>query len=237
LEQLNENRLAVLRRIERSCADAGRDPSDVRLVAVTKEVDVETALELSRLGQEDLGESRADELERKAMRLAAAGAAVRWHFLGRLQRNKARRVVRLAHAIHSVDSLRLIDALARLAAEEGRCPRLFLQAKLADEAAKGGFAPAELADAVGWTRRAGLPLEGLMAMAPLDDPDGSAARAVFAALARLSRELPGDAFLAGAPRLSMGMSRDFEDAIRAGSHVVRVGSALFERRVREGARR
>ena len=233
----------MLERIARAARSAGRDPSEVELVAVTKAVGAALARALFDLGCADFGENRADDLVAKAAALGAERRAPRWHFVGHLQRNKARRVLRIAHAIHSVDSIELLETLQRLSAEEGRAPGIFLQVKLADEETKGGLAPEELPALVERARAGPLPLLGLMVMAPLleegqmdEGPAASrAARAVFERLAALARTLPRDAFAGGRVRLSMGMSGDFEEAVRAGSHLVRVGSALFEGVTAEGA--
>jgi len=215
--------------MRRACAAARRPPDAVRLVAVTKSVEPPVAATLARTGQLDLGESRVHELERKHTALTAAGLEVRWHFLGHLQRNKARRVVALAHAIHSVDSVRLIDTVARLADELHRRPRLFLEVHLSHEPEKEGFAPDEVCAAVERAAASGLPLAGLMTMAPPVEPGSSdePARRVFRELAALARTLPADAFEDGQPRLSMGMSEDFELAIAEGADLIRVGRALF----------
>jgi pyridoxal phosphate enzyme (YggS family) len=225
----------VRARIAAAARDAGRSAGDVQLVAVTKSVHAEQAAALVELGVHDLGESRLQELEAKARALDTGGAGgVRWHFVGHLQRNKARGVLRLAHAIHSVDSRALWAALARAAAEEGCAPGIYLQVKLAPDATKGGLAPAEVAELVAEARTGPLPLLGLMAMAPLAPlPSGECdqprvSRPVFDAAAALARTLPADAFAGGRVRLSMGMSQDFEEAVRAGADVVRVGSALFD---------
>ena len=223
-------------RARRSALGGASD--EVVLVAVTKSVEPEVAAELVRLGQVDLGENRAPELERKAAHFAeraatpggGKGLAPRWHFIGHLQRNKARRVVRLAHSIHSVDSLALLETLQRVAGEEGRRPRIYLQVDVAGEDSKGGFDPAEVPAALERARAChALVTAGLMAMAPLAAPAERAAnaRATFAELARIAGELPRDAFEDGRPRLSMGMSADFELAIEEGADLVRVGSALF----------
>jgi pyridoxal phosphate enzyme (YggS family) len=237
LRPLLQNNLRTVRdRIERAARRAGRDPAAVRLVAVTKSVPTAVALELAALGERELGENRVDGLERKAAGFAAGGQEAHWHFIGHLQGNKARRVVRLAQAIHSVDSLALIERLERLAGEEGRRPRVFLEVKLSAEDAKQGFEPDALPEAA---RRAAdathLRFSGLMTMAPLGDPaDGAKlerARAVFDRLVRLGGALEaelGHRIEGGELRYSMGMSDDFEQAVEAGSHYVRVGSALFE---------
>lgn len=229
---LQENLAALHRRIEHAARRAGRVPEEVRFVAVTKEATTEQAAELARLGVEELGENRADELERKARALEGSGLAPRWHFVGHLQANKARRVVRHAAVVQSVDSIELLERIARIAEEEERRPSIFLQVALTGEERKHGFAEDEVLLAV---RRAGelscVALRGLMVMGPLEPSAGEATRAVFAAAARLRSKVQADAELARAfPRgrceLSMGMSGDLELAIEAGSDLLRIGRAL-----------
>jgi pyridoxal phosphate enzyme (YggS family) len=229
--RLKQNRSRVLERIATAARAAGRDPSEVELVAVTKAVGPELAAELFEVGCTDLGENRASALEEKHAFFLKSGRIARWHFVGHLQRNKARRVLRIAHAIHSVDSVALWEALARLAEEERHHPGLYLQVKLADEASKSGLAPEELPALVERARGGPLPLLGLMVMAPLgDDPLAAQRRAreVFERASVLARSLSAAAFAGGRVRLSMGMSSDLEEAVRAGAHVVRVGGALFD---------
>jgi len=231
-DRLENNRSAVLDRVARAARACGRDPAEIRVVAVTKTVEPEVALALADLGSQDLGENRVPELERKVTAFRERGLAVRWHFIGHVQRNKARRVVRAADVIHSVDSERLLGALSRAAREEDRHPGIYLQVKLADESAKSGVPPEELPALVAAASASGLPLLGLMGMAPLptDDEEANRARArqSFEELARLARALPPEAFAGGGPLLSMGMSGDFDEALRAGAHVLRIGSAFFE---------
>jgi uncharacterized pyridoxal phosphate-containing UPF0001 family protein len=119
---LETNLARVRQRIARAASRAGRDPAAVALVAVTKDVSAELAAELCRLGQLDLGENRAADLALKAAELAALGP--RWHFIGHLQRNKARRVVELAHSVHAIDSLRILETVDRVAGEIGRRPEM-----------------------------------------------------------------------------------------------------------------
>jgi len=237
LPTLEANLRRVRAAVERACVSAGREPGAVELLAVTKSVDAERAVELARLGQRELGESRCERLVEKSERFAREGERARWHFIGHLQRNKARRVVRAADVIHSVDTLRLIETLERVAREEGRRPRVYLEVELSGEQGRHGFAPAAVEDAA---RAAGaaphLELSGLMTMAPRPLPgvdSAPAARACFEELARIARALEADpgsrsVFCDGRARLSMGMSGDFEQAIAAGSDCVRIGSALFE---------
>jgi pyridoxal phosphate enzyme (YggS family) len=239
--RLESHRSSVLARVARAAAAHGRAPDALRIVAVTKSVEPALAAELAGLGSLDLGENRADGLERKVAWFEAhapeLAPRVRWHFIGHLQRNKARRVVRLASEIHSVDSPALFRALTRLAVEEDRRPGLWLQVKLADEEAKGGLDPDDLPALLDEVRQGPLPVLGLMTMAPLrEDPDQArrAAARTFAAAATLARSLPGDAFVDGRARLSMGMTDDFEEAVAAGSDVLRIGSAFFEHRAAVG---
>jgi pyridoxal phosphate enzyme (YggS family) len=232
-----ETRLeALLARIARACRHAGRGPDCVRLVAVTKGAGPEEAAELVGLGQLDLGESRVQALEEKAAWLAARGLHPRWHLLGHLQRNKARRAVVLAEEIHSVDSLRLLETLERVAEEEGRRPRIYLELNLTGAAVRTGLPLGDLAAAIDAARELPhLELAGLMTMAP--EPDAGAApadgaRAVFRRLRELRDALEPQraaAFAQGRAQLSMGMSADFEQAIAEGADLVRVGSALVGR--------
>jgi hypothetical protein len=236
--RLKQNRAQVLERIATAARAAGRDPAEVQLVAVTKSVSSAGAAELFELGCLDLAENRASALEEKHADFLKSGRIARWHFVGHLQRNKARRVLRIAQAIHSVDSAALWSALARLAEEERRFPGIYLQVKLVEEAEKSGLAPEDLPALIEQARNGPLPLLGLMVMAPLtSDPLAARrqAREVFEHASRLARTLPVAAFSGGRVRLSMGMSADFEEAVRAGAHVVRIGGALFEGVLSDGA--
>lgn len=239
VDTLQTNLLRVRAAIAAAARRAGRDPSEVSLVAVTKTVPAAVAAELVRLGQRDLGENRADVLEEKAAWFDSRGFGApdaggpRWHFVGHLQRNKARRVVERAHVVHSVDSLQLLETLDRIAVDVGRSLDVYLQVKLHPEPTKSGFALADVPEALTAARAARrLRLVGLMAMAPLVEDDEvrrvAAARETFTRLAAAARELSRTE-PAGSPALgtSMGMSEDFEVAIEAGSTCVRVGSALF----------
>jgi PLP dependent protein len=219
----------VRSRVAEAARRAGRSAADLTLVAVTKSVEPDVAADLVRLGQIDLGENRADELERKHERLASLGLAPRWHFVGHLQGNKVRRVVAIAASIHSVDSARLLEAIDRAAGELGVAREVWIQVKLADEPTKSGLDPGEVPAVV--SRARALPnvrLAGLMALGPL----GSDSRPVFRELARLARDLAPEAAMRdarglGRMRTSMGMSGDFEAAIEEGSDLVRIGTILF----------
>jgi pyridoxal phosphate enzyme (YggS family) len=207
----------------------GRAPESVRLIAVTKGVDREACAELARLGQLDLGENRVQELAEKHAYCAALGLPVRWHLTGHLQRNKARRAVELAEEIHSVDSLRLAEALDRIASETGRAVRAYLEVGLVRAPTRSGFGRDELCEESARLRElASIQWLGLMTMAAEPGPHAPNPEGVFRELARLRDTLPAELFEGGRGRLSMGMSSDFEAAIAAGSDVVRIGSALFD---------
>ena len=233
---LETNLASVRSRIAAAALRAGRGADSIALVAVTKSVAPAVAAQLCRLGQRDLGESRVSELERKDDHLRALGLEPRWHFVGHLQGNKVRRVVARAAAIHSIDSLRLLEAVDRVAENLEARPQVWIQVKLTDEPAKSGLDPREVPGLV--ARAATLEhvsLAGLMTLAPLVGASerDTAARDVFRRLARLAREvaqerLMGDAWKLGTMRTSMGMSGDFETAIEEGSDLVRIGSLLFE---------
>ena len=232
--RLVRNLGALERRIAAAARSAGRSPEEVRLLPVTKSVSSEVARELAELFEEgtaELAENRAPELEAKAAALTG-GPAVRWHFIGHIQRNKARRVVRIAEVVHSVDSVRLVETLGRVAAEEGRRLAIYLQVDRTGEEQKHGLDEAELPAALAAVAAAeALELRGLMAMGPLEERAGRTARDVFDEVAALARRLEverTDLFAGGRCELSMGMSGDLEAAVAAGSHVVRIGSSLFE---------
>jgi hypothetical protein len=213
---LRDNLARIEQRIVAACDRAGRPRESVTLVAVTKSVTPEVAALLPALGVRDLGENRPQELWRKADALPKPPLGVRWHFIGHLQRNKIERTVPLLACIHSIDSVRLLDALEA----NGTPVEGFLEFNCSGEASKGGFAPDEV-EALG-QRIVALKharITGVMTMAAPDDPE--AARRSFAQLRGIGERL-------GVPHLSMGMSGDFEIAIEEGATHLRIGSTLFE---------
>lgn len=204
-------------RVERACGRAGRDPNEVRLVAVTKghEADAVRAAVLAH-GHRVLGENRVQEWRTKA---EALGSDVEWHLVGHLQTNKVR-YCRTFALLHGVDSSRLVDALEADGERHGHVFPVLLQVNVSGESAKHGIDAAGLADLVARVHDAPhVRLEGLMTIAPYGlDPER--ARPVFRALRALAeRHADG--------RTSMGMSGDFEVAIEEGATWIRVGSALF----------
>jgi PLP dependent protein len=220
----------VRSRIATACRAAGRSIDTVRLIAVTKTFPVDDAALLTDLGVTDLGENREQEAAPKAdeLRRLRPDAAVRWHMLGRLQRNKARSVARWAAEVQSVDSDRLVDALdkavrnARDAGDRAEPLDVLIQASIDGDPDRGG-APldtlAPLAERV--ARTGGLRLRGLMAVAPLTMTADEAFGRLLAAAERLREDHPL------ATEISAGMTGDLESAIARGSTCVRVGTALL----------
>jgi pyridoxal phosphate enzyme (YggS family) len=217
---------AVRARIEDAARSAGRDPASVRLVAVSKTFPVEAIREAFVAGQRDFGENRVQEALQKIAR--STDLPIRWHLVGHLQTNKARKAAPVFAMIQSVDRVELLQRLDRAAAESGAAPELLIQVDLAGEATKFGAPPVEvprLFEAAAACRAARV--VGLMTLPPLPDtPEDS--RPWF----RRLRELRDEWLAAGVPaemlrELSMGMSGDFEVAISEGATIVRVGTAIF----------
>ena len=215
--------------LEHNLAELRRQlPQGCRLLAVSKGQPAETLRRAVASGQRSFGESRLQEAIAKQEQLADL-EPLDWHFIGRLQANKARGILRRFGTIHSLDSLALAERLARIAAEEGLAPQVFLQVKLRPDPAKAGFKPADLLEA--WPRLATLaPLRpvGLMLIPPFG-LDPAERGALFAECAALGQRL-------ALAELSMGMSGDWREAAAAGSTWVRVGTALLgDRPVAGGA--
>lgn len=222
--EIAANLADVRARIAAACARAGRDTAEVRLLAVTKTFPASDAAILADLGVRDLAENRDQEAGGKAPQVPGA----RWHMVGRLQRNKARSVVRWADEIQSVDSVRLADALAKAVAaardagERTEPLDVLMQASIDGDPARGGCPLDELADlAHGVIRSSDLRLRGIMAVAPL----GMEPERAFDRLASVAGALRAEFPTAG--ELSCGMSNDLEAAIDYGSTCVRVGTALL----------
>ena len=220
-------RLSEIRgRMAAAASSAGRDPASVRLVAVSKTFPIEAVREAFDAGQRDFGENRVQEALQKLER--SADLSIRWHLLGHLQTNKARKAAPAFAVIQSVDSVELIQKLDLAAEDTGHTPELLIQVDLAGEATKFGATPAEvprLFEAAAACRAARI--VGLMTLPPVPDtPDD--ARPWF----RKLRDLRDEWQASGVPatmlrELSMGMSGDFEVAIHEGATMVRVGTAIF----------
>lgn len=220
--QLAASLAEVGERIARACAEAGRPAGEVTLTAVTKTYPASDVLLLAGLGVTDVGENRDQEAAPKAAEVRAAGARLRWHYIGQLQRNKVKSVVSYADVVESVDSVRLAAALDKAVAGRESPLDVLVQVSIDGDPSRGGAAGDDLwriADQVASSD--GLRLGGLMAVAPLDwEPDRA-----FARLAELRSRLV--AAYPGATTLSAGMSGDLEAAIRHGATHVRIGTSLL----------
>ena len=215
---LHENLDHVGQKIVAAARAAGRDPTAITLVAVSKTVPVERMQEAVRAGHDLFGENYAQELRDKAQQVQGA----RWHFLGPLQRNKVKYVVGVAELIHSVDSPSLLDEIAARADKLGVVQRCLVQVNVGGESQKSGCAVGDVPALVrAFAARPQVRCEGLMCI----PPDGVPPRPFFENLAKL-------AAAEGLRELSMGMSSDFTEAIAAGATIVRVGTAIFGERAK-----
>nr|WP_269810695.1 YggS family pyridoxal phosphate-dependent enzyme [Kineosporia rhizophila] len=213
----------VQAQVAAACAEAGRDPAEVTLVVVTKTYPASDVRQLAGLGVRDVGESRDQEASAKVGELADLDLT--WHFIGRLQSNKARAVGRYARVVHSVDRPSLIPGLERGAGEAGHKVSCFIQLSLDGDPARGGVVAADVAaladEIVGADH---LELAGLMAVAPVTwDPDRAFSELLRSSL-HLQNKHPGAAAISG------GMSGDFVQALRHGATHLRVGSAVLGQR-------
>lgn len=232
---LSERFADVRRRIARAAAASNRSPDDITLIAISKTHPIATLRAAIAAGIAELGENRVQEAAEKIEALGRTAA--RWHLVGHLQANKARRAVSLFDCIHSLDSVELAQRLERLCVAAGRAALpVLIQIDFAGEESKTGIDPRalpELLATVAGCER--LNLIGLMTLPPyFADPD--CARPFFKALRDLRDRLNiAGHFGARAGELSMGMSHDFETAIEEGATMVRVGTAIFGERTSEGA--
>jgi hypothetical protein len=219
---LSDRLAAVNDRLASACARAGRSRSDVTLVAVTKSVSVRVAGMMPGLGVSDLGESRPQELWKKAVAIPDT----RWHLIGHLQRNKIDKTIPLTVLVHSVDSERLLTALNEFGSKRRSPVSVLLEVNCSREQAKGGFAPnaiPSLADML--VSLTGVQIDGLMTMAAYHN-DPQQCRPTFAELRAIRDDLRTRTGLP-LPHLSMGMSHDFEVAVEEGATMVRIGTTLF----------
>ena len=212
----------VRRRIEAAARRAGRDPSSITLVAVSKTFSAAAVVEAAAAGISHFGENRAQELVAK---MQAVAAPVEWHFVGSLQKNKVRAIVGHVRLIHSVDSMSLAAAVARRARSRAAAQDVLIEVNVSGEESKTGVAVSEAIElALQADALDGINVTGLMTIPPFpDEPEES--RPFYKQLAALRDELSER--LASATELSMGMTRDFEIAIAEGATIVRVGEAIF----------
>ncbi len=228
MAEIAENLTRVREQIARVAANARRDVAGIELVAITKTHPAEKVREAIEAGQTLFGESRVQEARVKIPQLSSA---IRWHFVGHLQKNKIRHALPLFELIHSVDSLALAQDMDRIAEEEGLHPRVLLEVNVAGEGSKFGFAPDKLRE--GMETLLALPrlsIEGLMCIPPLaEKAEGS--RKYFVDL-RENRDSLEKEFKLKLPQLSMGMTNDFPVAVEEGATLVRIGTAIFGERKR-----
>jgi pyridoxal phosphate enzyme (YggS family) len=224
IDRIKANLAGIRNRIELAAQQSGRTSADVTLVAVTKYVDAPVARILYQAGCHELGESRPQALWEKSAALSDCN--IHWHMIGHLQRNKVKRTLACARLIHSVDSLRLIEAIEEAAVQP---VPVLLEINVSNEPAKHGFRPGELATALETVAaKQNVEVRGMMCMAGLEG-DLDEARREFALLRELRdkhRQFDGPNIRLN--ELSMGMSGDFEVAIQEGATLVRIGSSLFE---------
>jgi pyridoxal phosphate enzyme (YggS family) len=211
-----ENLNTILARIEAARKAALKPASQTRLVAVSKTVDESGIRAALEAGQRRFGENRVQEAHAKFPQLKSEFPDLELHLIGPLQSNKVREAVALFDVIETLDRAKLAEALAAERDKSGKCPALFVQVNTGEEPQKAGVLPKEAGALIAHARKLSLPVIGLMCIPPAEDD----AAPHFAFLAKLAREHD-------LPELSMGMSSDFEMAVRFGASYVRVGSAIF----------
>ncbi len=215
-ETINENLSAIVARIDAARKAAVKPAASTTLIAVTKTHGPDDIVPALVAGQRAFGENRVQEALGKWPALKAEYADIELHLIGPLQTNKTKEAVALFDAIHTLDRPKLADSLRAEMDRQGRTPFLFVQVNTGEEPQKAGVLPGKADGLIGYARKLGLPLKGLMCIPPAAE----APAPHFALLAKIAAEH-------GLPLLSMGMSSDFETAIRFGATHVRVGSAIF----------
>lgn len=222
IEALKVRWEALQERIAGAATKAGRAPSELTVIAVTKTWPASDVAALHRLGVRDIGENRVQELLQKVAELRPMPEGVRWHYIGQLQRNKAAAVAEHCAVLHTLDRAALIAPLERASAAAGRRLEVFVQLSFDGDARRGGAAPAEipaLADLVAGTDH--LALAGLMALPPLGAPPRASFAKLRAFSERLQRDHPKACYI------SAGMSADLEEAVMEGATHLRVGTDLM----------
>jgi pyridoxal phosphate enzyme (YggS family) len=218
----------VRQQIAQAAAKTGRAANEIELVAITKTHPAERVREAVEAGQTLFGESKVQEARAKIPELPSK---LCWHFVGHLQKNKIRHALPLFDLFHGVDSLALAQEIDRIAAEDGKHPRVLLEVNVAGEGTKFGFNAENLRANLGSVlalRR--LSIEGLMCIPPLAE-EAAASRKFFVQLRELRDSLEKE-FEVKLPQLSMGMTQDFQVAVEEGATLVRVGTAIFGERTK-----
>lgn len=224
---LLNNVSAIFKKMSYAAMRAGRNPEDVKLIAVTKTVGIEAIKEAVEIGLRKFGENRVQEAQKKVMsdELRVMSERIEWHLIGHLQKNKAKYAVNLFDLIHTVDSVELAEELNKQSEKTGKIQRVLVQVKLSEEETKQGVSENEMMPLLAAIKHLyNLKLDGLMTMPPFfEDPE--MARPYFKRLRELRDEAEKRGF--SLPELSMGMSNDFEVAIEEGATMVRIGTAIF----------
>ena len=226
MTDIAQNVEQVRSKILEAAQKSGRSSDEIELVAVSKTHEAEKVRAAFDAGQEIFGESRVQEARAKIPLLPSV---VRWHFIGRLQKNKVRHALPLFELFHSIDSLELAENMNRIAEEEGLHPRVLLEVNVAGEGSKIGFAPNQLREQFEQINSLGrITVDGLMTIPPLAK-EAEASRKFFVVLREL-RDAMEREFDVKLPHLSMGMTNDYIVAIEEGASLVRVGTAIFGKR-------
>jgi pyridoxal phosphate enzyme (YggS family) len=226
MSTIEENLSRVKEKIDAAANKAGRHPSSIKLIAVTKTMAADKIQKAIQAGATTFGENYIQEARQKIEEIGHA--EIQWHFIGHLQTNKAKYAVKLFDVIHSVDSIKVAAELNRRAAAIGKVMNCLIEVDLSQEEAKFGISQERTAELAGeMSGMNNISLQGLMTMPPyFDDPES--ARPYFIALRTLQEKITQDGI--PLPELSMGMSTDFEVAIEEGATMVRVGRAIFGER-------
>ena len=223
---ISENLKILNEQIQSTCNGLNRDPEKIKLIAVSKTYDVDAICSANDLGLTDFGENKAQEIRDKYKIL---GDKVTWHFIGNLQRNKVKYVVKAASFIHSVDSITLADEINKQAAKLGKVQKILLEVKTSFEGSKSGAEGEQSIKALAEHCESleNIDLIGLMTMAPFTN-DEKIIRQSFSELRKLKDKLNGYGF--NLSELSMGMTNDFKIGIEEGATMLRIGSAIFGKR-------
>jgi len=227
-----ENIENIRRHIREVCDACGRDPNEIQLIAVSKTKVARDIEEASRAGILDFGESYVQELEKKQKTLA--GVPLRWHFVGHLQTNKVKYIAEYVHLVHSVDNLRVAEELHKRGIQCERVLDILIEVHSTDEATKCGVLPR---DVLGFVKSisplSGIRIQGLMTMGPFsEDPEDS--RTSFRIVQELREKIRREGIeRVSVDQISMGMSHDYEVAIQEGATILRIGTAIFGKRLIE----
>lgn len=218
-----ENLAQLRAKIEETCKRSGRNPDEVKLIAVSKYFGVDAIIEAKNCGLTDFGENRAQELTLKYEKL---GNSVTWHMIGTLQKNKVKYAVSAAELIHSVDSLELVEEINKRAEKIVKVQKILLEVKTSEEDTKSGLETENeiLSIVKRCSELNNIELKGLMTMAPLTE-DANIIRKSFRDLRNLKDQINNKGY--NLTELSMGMTSDFEIAIEEGATMIRIGSAIF----------